>query len=308
MNIIGKIFVFAVFVMSLVFMSFAIALFSTHTNWREEITRPADQVQAGKPLGYKLQLDEAKKERETLTAEIAKLTAEVAASEAARDQIVAKIQTALGEKDKELQALRKAKDTREDEREKAQTELAMTRTELEKATKTVEGLRDDIRGMQAKVDEQVTRTAKLAGELHEKESFLEIATERKAQLEKQVANARLLLKQHGLAIESMPRDHVPTAGGRPARTDPSPQCVAGDRGRTRAVVAAAPAAGAVACERARGTTRACAAGGAGGNGGAHARRGCGRRSAAGRAGAHADHADGCGGQSGDRSRRDDRGA
>jgi hypothetical protein len=67
--------------------------------------------------------------------------------------------------------------------------------------------------MQAKVDEQVTRTAKLAGELHEKESFLEIATERKAQLEKQVANARLLLKQHGLAIESMPRDHVPTAGG-----------------------------------------------------------------------------------------------
>jgi septal ring factor EnvC (AmiA/AmiB activator) len=213
MNIIGKIFVFAVFVMSLVFMSFAIALFSTHTNWREEITRPADQVQAGKPLGYKLQLDEAKKERETLTAEIAKLTAEVAASEAARDQIVAKIQTALGEKDKELQALRKAKDAREDEREKAQTELAMTRTELEKATKTVEGLRDDIRGMQAKVDEQVTRTAKLAGELHEKESFLEIATERKAQLEKQVANARLLLKQHGLAIESMPRDHVPTAGG-----------------------------------------------------------------------------------------------
>ena len=213
MNIIGKIFVFAVFVMSLVFMSFAIALFSTHTNWREEITRPADQVQAGKPLGYKLQLDEAKKERETLTAEIAKLTAEVAASEAARDQIVAKIQTALGEKDKELQALRKAKDAREDERENAQTELAMTRTELEKATKTVEGLRDDVRGMQKKVDEQVTRTAKLAGELHEKESFLEIATERKAQLEKQVANARLLLKQHGLAIESLPRDHVPTAGG-----------------------------------------------------------------------------------------------
>jgi len=213
MNIIGKIFVFAVFVMSLVFMSFAIALFSTHTNWRDEITRTADQVQAGKPLGYKLQLEEAKKERETLTAEIAKLTAEVAASEAARDQVVAKIQTALEEKDKELQDLRKDKDAREDEREKAQSELAMARAELEKATKTVEDLRADIRGMQAKVDEQVARSAKLAGELHEKESFLEIATERKAQLEKQVANARLLLKQHGLAIESLPRDQVPTTGG-----------------------------------------------------------------------------------------------
>ncbi|NDC53126.1 MAG: hypothetical protein EBZ74_02265 [Planctomycetia bacterium] len=213
MNIIGKIFVFAVFVLSLVFMSFAVALYSTHTNWREEITRTADQVQAGKPLGYKLQLEQAKKERESLTAEIARLTAEVAASEAARDQIVAKIQTALEEKDKELQELRKNKDLREDEREKAQSELAMARTELEKATKTVEDLRADIRGMQAKVDEQVGRSAKLAGELHEKISFLEIANERKAQLEKQVANARLLLKQHGLAIESLPRDHLPTAGG-----------------------------------------------------------------------------------------------
>ena len=32
MNIIGKIFVFAVFIMSLVFMSFGVALYSTHTN------------------------------------------------------------------------------------------------------------------------------------------------------------------------------------------------------------------------------------------------------------------------------------
>jgi len=213
MNIIGKIFVFAVFVMSLVFMSFAVALYSTHTNWREEITRPADQVQAGKPLGYKLQLEEAKKERETLTAEIARLTAEVAASEAARDQVIAKIQTALEEKDKELQDLRKDKDAREDEREKAQAELALARTELEKATKVVEDLRAEIAKQQARVDEQVGRSAKLAGELHEKISFLEIANERKAQLEKQVANARLLLKQHGLAIESLPRDQVPTAGG-----------------------------------------------------------------------------------------------
>lgn len=213
MNIIGKIFVFAVFVMSLVFMSFAIALFSTHTNWRDEITRTADQVQAGKPLGYRLQLEEARKERETLTAEIAKLTAEVAASEAARDQVVAKIQTALEEKDKELQDLRKDKDVREDEREKAQSELAMARAELEKATKTVEELRADIAKQQSTVNEEVARSAKLAGELHEKESFLEIANERKAQLEKQVANARLLLKQYGLAIDSLPRDNVPPAGG-----------------------------------------------------------------------------------------------
>ena len=213
MNIIGKIFVFAVFVMSLVFMSFAIAVYSTHTNWKEEIERPADEVQAGKPLGYKAQLTDAKKERELLTQQINDLTQRVAEKEAARDQVVAKLQTALEQKDKELQGLRGEKEKREDEREQAQAELTATRTELEKVTKTVDDLRSQVRGMQAKVDEQVDRTAKLAGDLHEKESFLEIAVERKKQLEKQVANARDLLKQHGLAIDSLPSDHVPAIDG-----------------------------------------------------------------------------------------------
>ena len=36
MNILGKIFVFAVFIMSLVFMSFAVAIFASHTNWKAE--------------------------------------------------------------------------------------------------------------------------------------------------------------------------------------------------------------------------------------------------------------------------------
>ena len=213
MNIIGKIFVFAVFVMSLVFMSFAVALYSTHTNWRDEITRTADQVQANKPLGYKAQLEQAKKEREALTQQIDLLTRQVAESEAERDQVVAKIQTALEQKDKELQDLRKSKDVREDERHKAQDELVTARAELDKAAKAVDDLRAEVREMHAKVDGQVDRATKLASELHEKESFLEIANERKAQLEKQVANARLLLKQYGLAIESLPRDHVPAIDG-----------------------------------------------------------------------------------------------
>ena len=213
MNIIGKIFVFAVFVMSLLFMAFAVALYSTHTNWRDEIMRTAEQVQAGKPLGYKAQLTEARKEREALTAEISRLAGEVAASEAARDQVVAKIQTALEEKNKDLESLRKEKETRELEREKAQAELVKTRLELETATKVVADLRSEIRGMQETVDEHVDRAAKLAAELHEKESFLAIANERKSQLEKQVANARVLLRQNGLSVDSLPRDSVPAIDG-----------------------------------------------------------------------------------------------
>ena len=213
MNILGKIFVFAVFVMSLVFMSFAIALYSTHTNWKEEILRESNEVRVGKPLGWKAQLTEAKKDREKAQGEIDTLKSEVAASEAARDQVVAKIQTALEEKNQELVALREEKVDREKERAEAQEEVAKARDELKELTAKIDGLRTQVKTQQSAVDEQVSRAAKLAIELHEQESFLAIANERKAQLEKQVANARLLLKQGGLSVDSLPRDQLPAIDG-----------------------------------------------------------------------------------------------
>jgi len=196
-----------------VFMSFAIALYSTHTNWKEEILRESNEVRAGKPLGWKAQLTEAKKEREAAEGEIEKLTSEVAASEVARDQVVAKIQTALEEKNKELVALREEKVDREKERAEAQEEVTKARDELKELTTKIEGLRTQVKTQQSAVDAQVDRAAKLATELHEQESFLAIANERKAQLEKQVANARLLLKQGGLSVDSLPRDQVPAIDG-----------------------------------------------------------------------------------------------
>jgi len=213
MNIIGKIFVFAVFVMSLVFMAFSVAIYSTHTNWRDEILRTPEQAQAGKQAGYKFQLEEARKERARLAEEITQLRSEVNTSETARDQVIAKIYTALEEKNKDLVALRKEKEAREKERSDAQTELTAARVQLEKATSDVDALRKEVQDQQATVNEQVKRSSNLAAELHERESFLAIANERKAQLEKQVANARLLLQQSGLSIDSLPRDSVPKVSG-----------------------------------------------------------------------------------------------
>ncbi len=64
-----------------------------------------------------------------------------------------------------------------------------------------------------KVDSQVDRSAELSAQLAESKSFLAIAEERKEQLEKQLVNARLLLKQSGLDIDSLPKDRVPTLDG-----------------------------------------------------------------------------------------------
>ena len=200
-NVLGKIFVFGVFVMSLMLMSFAVAIYSSHVNWQEVAKKKQDD------------LDKLKAEEASLNQEITRLTANVASSEAARDQVIAKFQQALIEKDQELKKLTEARDEKLNDMQKKIADLATVEADLTRAREEVAKLQTEVRERQQKVDAQVTRAAEIAGQLHEKESFLEIANERKSQLEKQVAQARLLLKQNGLSLDNLPKDRVPTMNG-----------------------------------------------------------------------------------------------
>ena len=200
-NVLGKIFVFAIFVMSLMLMSFAVAIYSSHIDWQK---RYNDE---------KIALDKVKTEKESREQEITRLTENVAASEAARDQVIAKFQQALIEKDKELTTLKDGRDKKLEDMQRKITELANVEDDLTQARKQVEKLQAETNDKQQKVVEQIDRAAEIAAQLHEKESFLEIANERKAQLEKQVSQARVLLKQNGLSLDSLPKDRVPTVNG-----------------------------------------------------------------------------------------------
>ena len=51
MNLVGKIFVVLILVMSVVFMAFAMAVYATHRNWREVVVN--EQAAPDKPLGLK---------------------------------------------------------------------------------------------------------------------------------------------------------------------------------------------------------------------------------------------------------------
>jgi predicted house-cleaning noncanonical NTP pyrophosphatase (MazG superfamily) len=212
-NVLGKIFVFALFVMSLVLMTFAGAIFVSHTDWQKEIDRRPEECFAGQRPGYKFQLEEAEKDRDKLQQEITQLTQRVSASELARDQVVAKLQTAIVQKDQELQSLRADKDKRQAEMEKAVQDVRSLRDDLLAADKAVEQLQAQVKAQQEKVDSQVDKSSQLSASLAETQAQLTIAEERKAQLEKQVANARILLTQNGLTVDSLPKDRVPTLDG-----------------------------------------------------------------------------------------------
>ncbi|MCS7305965.1 MAG: hypothetical protein NZ602_12770 [Thermoguttaceae bacterium] len=98
MNLLGKIFTVLIFIMSLVFMSFAVAVYSTHKNWRELVLLTSEEAhKAGKPLGLKWQLENAKKLQEELENQLTKLKGELDAEKAARQNDVSKLKTELAE-------------------------------------------------------------------------------------------------------------------------------------------------------------------------------------------------------------------
>jgi peptidoglycan hydrolase CwlO-like protein len=213
MDILGKIFVFAIFIMSLVFMSFSVAIYATHTNWREEITRTAAEAGPGKPVGYQTQLKQAKEERDRLTTQINDLVRKVSESELVRDQVIAQVQSALKEKNEELSKLQSTEAENEKNLQEATKKRDESVQQLTKLSGEVEELRNRIQEEQSKVDAAVKRSASLADELHQKQAFLQIADERRKQLEEQVANARELLKAAGLDLGAVPADQLPELEG-----------------------------------------------------------------------------------------------
>jgi hypothetical protein len=213
MNIIGKIFLFAVFIMSLVLMTFAGAIYFSHVNWRDEVERRPEQCLPGQSPGYKHQLEQAEADRQKLEAQINRLQQRVAESEQSRDDVVAKLQSAVVDKDKLLRELKADKEKAEQEKRNRLENLERTTADLAEAQQRVKELSERVWAQQKKVDDEVKRSAELSAQLAESKSFLAIAEERKAQLEKQLVNARLLLKQSGLDIDSLPKDLVPTLDG-----------------------------------------------------------------------------------------------
>jgi hypothetical protein len=213
MNIIGKIFLFAVFIMSLVLMTLAGAIAISHRDWKAEVLRSPEECVGSQQPGYKYQLEQAEKERASLEAQITRLQTKVAESEKQRDQVVAKLQSALIEKNDELVKLRGDREKLQEEQKQQVALLDKTTEDLRAARKEVDDLFQKVKDQQAKVDAQVDRSAELSAQLAESKSFLTIAEERKEQLEKQLVNARLLLQQSGLDPDNLPRDRVPKLDG-----------------------------------------------------------------------------------------------
>lgn len=201
MNLVGKIFILLIFVMSLVFMGLAIAVYRTHENWRFAVE---NEDRAKGPLGLKVQLREAranieelnaklKSDEERHTAEIKQSRERQANAERARDNLAETVAT-LTKQNQELETANKRA-----------TAALDTATANEAAlTAEVTGLRQEIRVTQLDRDKQFATVVKQSDQIHQQQGELRRLEERRLLLAQQVAKQRTVLREHDLS-EDTPR-------------------------------------------------------------------------------------------------------
>ena len=208
MNLIGKIFVVLIFIMSLVFMSFAVAVYGTHQNWKKTVDRPQTEVGAGAPLGLKFQLEKARQDVAAKEAENAKLRADIAREETAKREALAKLETEKTELQTQRDERTKERDALMAKDKEAVAALDLAQQNLAKLTQEVGLLRGEIRDAQSQRDKHFDKVVVLTDRIHQAQGELRRLEARSVQLAGQVAAQTKVLAAHGLSKDT-PVDGLP---------------------------------------------------------------------------------------------------
>lgn len=205
MNLLGKIFVVLITVMSLVFMAFSVMVYATHKNWMAIVN---GSQQPGAPPGLKQQLTEAKAKADNLQAQLNKLKTEVDSETAARRAQQAKLQSELTDVTKERDQLiiKEAALTQENRQALEATQQAQKMLDAKIAE--IGALRDQIAKAYSDRDARFDDLVKLTDEYNQAVNERERLKANTMELTKHVAAYRQAADRKGVSLDE-PVDHIP---------------------------------------------------------------------------------------------------
>lgn len=187
MTLVGKIFTVLIFVMSCVFMSFAVAVYVTHKNWKQVVDNPSATVSAQNPLGLTFRLADEQKKRKELQDQNIELEKKWNLERLARNQALAALQTQLIAAQEDLaKQIAALNDLREDQRRGIVT-IETNSNNTAQLTAEVEKLRAAIRKAEQERDEQFKKVVALTDEVQQRVGDLARLREREVQLAQQLA-------------------------------------------------------------------------------------------------------------------------
>lgn len=201
MNLLGKIFVVLILLFSVFLMAFAMVVYATHKNWKEEATA----VQS--------RLSQARTANEELQQRYDRLDSQLKAELEAAQQEVRKLESERVALLNQNSTIQKDLDQLMQDRREATAMVASTQENNVGLMKEVTGLRQEIRDTQQARDESFASTLKATTELHEKQSRLASALERMNQLVRQLGDSTALLLRNGIDPDTDPDALAPHVRG-----------------------------------------------------------------------------------------------
>ena len=205
MNLVGKIFVVLITVMSLVFMAFSVMVYATHKNWMAVIN---GSQQPGAPPGLKQQLTEAKAKADGLQTELNNLKTQIDSETAARRAQLAKLQSELSDviKERDQLVLREATLTQENRQSLEATQQAQKMLDAKLAE--IDNLRDQIAKAYTDRDARFDALVKLTDEYNQAVNESERLKASTAELTSHVAYMRKSADRQNVDLDA-PVDHIP---------------------------------------------------------------------------------------------------
>lgn len=213
MNLVGKIFTVLIFVMSLLFMSFAVAVYATHKNWKEVVTNP--QAAPGKPKGLAHQLKDAKSRNQELNDQKAKLEDDLAKEKKADEQARSKQESEYALLEQEFNRLQKERQDLLKQASVAAGAMAATQATLKDLRDEIygpdrkSGLRGDIQRTNQEKDDLHKQVVRLTDQLHQLAIEKKRLEARAFELGKDKAKALDVLRKFGLKAEPQIYEDVP---------------------------------------------------------------------------------------------------
>ncbi len=198
MTLVGKIFTVLIFIMSLVFMSFAVMVFATHQNWRDMV-KSTDSSKPGleqKLLNTTAVLNANKQEHE-------RTKQQLALEQASRRQALAAQQTRLNNAEKNESDLTKQLNDASAALTNEVIKFQISQKRLTDLEKEIQILRKETQLAQLDRDMQFSKVVELTDRLNQDEVKRQALEERANQLNLQLAQMSMVMKHHGLDVNSL---------------------------------------------------------------------------------------------------------
>jgi myosin heavy subunit len=213
MTLLGKIFTVLIFIQSLVFMSFAVAVYATHRNWRDVVLRTADETMPGEEKGLKFQLEDEKVRYDRLNEEKLKLDDQLAMEKAARRQALAALESRARQLNEQLAALERRNGELVQSEREAVAAMESTQRNLIALKDEVETLRGHVNTVSLDRDAQFQRVVELTDVVHQARTKRAVLEERQNQLAQEVAKRKEVMDRIGVSADEPAENKPPKVDG-----------------------------------------------------------------------------------------------